>query len=335
MKYKPRKDNAATANNHCMTFIYLLFSYILGIVSFYFIQKHHEQSLISYQTSSISISDSSNNIESSSRQIVTPLRDSYWHQDMIQKQKQFDLTLRNCLGSACFDEPVNGIDRIGVLAPPHGGNQAISQLLQLLSESIKHKVNIIPDTHAPAYGYGKNHGWTRIIRFSRRLIDHSHAIYSQASNENLKFLTQELVRWHCRVSHVAAHTKLLTIFIEDLLELPIVEVEKMLSFVGVKVSRADIYPVLNKLWPTFLEEIKHVSSDHNRYQDKQYEAISYGIGLELNSTKDLTRWPCPSFRLLIKEVKDESFYMIPSQVLAVNCSDSYVTCEVHYDQNGG
>jgi hypothetical protein len=29
------------------------------------------------------------------------------------------------------------------------------------------------DTHVPAYGYGKNHGWSRIIRITRHLLPHS------------------------------------------------------------------------------------------------------------------------------------------------------------------
>ena len=77
--------------------------------------------------------------------------------------------------------------------------------------------------------------------------------------------TRQIVRWHCRLSHVAAHTRMLTgtselfifdeiyffacclliistgvVFVEDLLSQPVVEVEKIVSFIGYKVDRPAI-----------------------------------------------------------------------------------------------
>ena len=38
------------------------------------------------------------------------------------------------------------------------------------------------DSHVPAYGYGKNHGWSRIIRLVRPLSEHAIDLLSQSNN---------------------------------------------------------------------------------------------------------------------------------------------------------
>lgn len=82
--------------------------------------------------------------------------------------------MRSCLGSKCFDEPVNGIERIGILAPFMSGGETLSEILrQRVSND---KVTITYDSHVPAYGYGKNHGWTRIIRLVRSIESHAAAL---------------------------------------------------------------------------------------------------------------------------------------------------------------
>jgi hypothetical protein len=86
-------------------------------------------------------------------------------------ENSFEKTIRSCLGAKCFDEAVNGVDRIGILAPSRSGGEIIANILR--SRQSNDKASIVYDTHVPAYGYGKNHGWTRIIRIVRPLVDHS------------------------------------------------------------------------------------------------------------------------------------------------------------------
>lgn len=147
------------------------------------------------------------------------------------------------------------------------------------------------------------------------------------------------MRWHCRLSHVAAHTKMLTIFLDDLISRPIVEIEKMLSFIGNKISRPDIIGDI----PLLLSEMsKEFNSNFNQESDGTYSMltsveirmIADTIELELNNTLGLSKWPCPSFRSLEKELINEKLIMSPSD-LSANCSDPFVTCSVQYDQNGG
>jgi len=101
-------------------------------------------------------------------QNVSPEIKSNIFDDTINK---YERTMRSCLGSKCFDEPVNGIDRVGILAPFMSGGEVITDILK--SRVSNDKVVILYDSNVPAYGYGKNHGWTRIIRLVRPIESHA------------------------------------------------------------------------------------------------------------------------------------------------------------------
>eukprot|EP01041_Mallomonas_annulata_P007460 gene7460-15265_t len=131
----------------------------------------------------------------------------------------FTETIRSCLGPECFDARPQGssLDRVGILALPGSGVQVILVVLRKAIRNSKPKTEIILDSHVPAYGYGKNHGWSRIVRISRGVIPHAYSllkgIHHNGSNiPSSAFVLQvrQLARWHCRLSHVAAHTKMLT-----------------------------------------------------------------------------------------------------------------------------
>ena len=97
------------------------------------------------------------------------------------------------------------------------------------------KVEWIQTAHAPPYGYGKNHGYTRIVRLALPLLS---SVAASSQGNAAESLAQH-VRWHCRVSHVAAHTAQLTVrSSRDLLD--VVErrltTERLLSFVDIKVA---------------------------------------------------------------------------------------------------
>ena len=60
-------------------------------------------------------------------------------------------------------------------------------LFQILTGA-KNALNteVVIDSHVPAYGYGKNHGWSRIIRIVRPLSEHALSLVS-TWNQNNKF----------------------------------------------------------------------------------------------------------------------------------------------------
>lgn len=85
----------------------------------------------------------------------------------------FEDTLRNCLGPHCFDQKPEGysFQTVGLLAPPSSGAE---EILETITKSggavVTTAVHLEYSTHVPAYGYGKNHGWSRIIRLVRSVI---------------------------------------------------------------------------------------------------------------------------------------------------------------------
>lgn len=141
--------------------------------------------------------------------------------ELLLSEANFESTFRSCLGKNCFDEPVvresKTITRIGLLAPPMSGAESILAMIRKVGLNDNKDVEVVLNTHVPAYGYGKNHGWSRIIRLARRLVPHTHALVTSKGLEDpskisasIDLQTRQLMRWHCRLSHVAAHTSMLT-----------------------------------------------------------------------------------------------------------------------------
>ena len=65
------------------------------------------------------------------------------------------------------------IMRIGLLSVD---DSAITELMSMISNAggkTNDKTQVVFDRHVPAYGYGKNHGWSKIIRIVRNIIPQS------------------------------------------------------------------------------------------------------------------------------------------------------------------
>ena len=61
----------------------------------------------------------------------------------------------------------------------------------------KSNIEILTDTHVPAYGYGKNHGWSRIIRIYRRLLPHSISLLKAVAG-NVANISQDSIEMQVR-----------------------------------------------------------------------------------------------------------------------------------------
>ena len=157
--------------------------------------------------------------------------------------------IKSCLGDHCGSFTSDGGSvRIGILGPPQSGAEVIWSILQYAQSIggivapkssrknakdsastvvVEHQpsivvgdITLVLSTHVPPYGYGKNHGWTKIVRVYRNVLDHtvdmlrgmktaSNADVDTASSAAVAHAQARLlVRWHCRLSHVAAHTKM-------------------------------------------------------------------------------------------------------------------------------
>lgn len=85
----------------------------------------------------------------------------------------FENTLRNCLGKHCFDQKPDGssFETVGLLAPPaSAGEDILNAIVKSGVSIVSSSVHLEYDSHVPAYGYGKNHGWSRIVRLVRYIF---------------------------------------------------------------------------------------------------------------------------------------------------------------------
>jgi hypothetical protein len=147
----------------------------------------------------------------------------------------FTNTLKSCLpaekGDACKTFVPESSERIGILSPP--GSMA-TFLLKLIHSVIAHgkkvdgstvtRLEIVPTTHIAPYGYGKTHGYTRLIRVvpqpllvgaTDTLIAAIDEVYDNGAKhvtlDDIKASVRQQIRYHCRLNHVSAHTALWTI----------------------------------------------------------------------------------------------------------------------------
>lgn len=259
----------------------------------------------------------------------------------------FQSTMRSCLGKGCFDDPVDTgggmhTNRVAVLMPFRDGSEPLVHMILKASGGNMKKIDIIFDTNVPPYGYGKNHGWSRIIRVASNvvptsiaLLKHRYAADEKKILELIEPQVQQLMRWHCRLSHVAAHTAMLTVHIEDVLRRPVEELDRMLTFSGKKTARGELlnavqafHPPLAKAWAKLVgvTSAQNAGPSSNAPEAKAEASIR----AEMIKSKDLTKWPCASFRDYAHP-DIASALPIPPIELAANCSERYTKCTIRYD----
>ena len=100
------------------------------------------------------------------------------NKDVWDAERSFETTMRSCLGSFCFDDPVKtaeqkDIVRVGLLMPDSIGAQTLQNMLLAGGLPVGTSLELIYASNVPPYGYGKNHGWSRIIRIANHVIPHS------------------------------------------------------------------------------------------------------------------------------------------------------------------
>jgi len=277
---------------------------------------------------------------------------------LLELELQFESTLKSCLSSYCFDEPVlvdgKKANRIGFLAPPYSGSETlIAMLNKAARKDLVATGTIENSTHVPAYGYGKNHGWTRIVRLVRRVVPHALATLNSAgattttSTELFDLQVRQLVRWQCRLSHVAAHTKMLTVFMDDVILRPVIELDKILSFVGIRAARSDLVEASNAFGRQLQADLDMHGVDYNPTSHAVIEHLDVlpqhlvetalaSLESEMTTTDTLAKWPCKSFRELEKKLPNSPLSLpIPAKELAADCGSPKVVCSVPYDQRGG
>ncbi|KAL3938970.1 MAG: hypothetical protein SGBAC_006228 [Bacillariaceae sp.] len=233
-------------------------------------------------------------------------------------------TIKKCIpqeNSKCKTfVPENSGQRITLLAPPGTMTSFFSKLvektIQAAGSKTKDGVSIdwLPTSHMAPYGYGKTHGWTKIIRVVPEPImlgaaDSLLAHYPEPAIpplEDIQASLRQQIRYHCRLNHIAAHTSLLTLSWNEVSESGLKElVGKVESFLDLEHGEGDS-SLDKELDSLTSERDKSASAIANRIfkmvndvpgvDFMSYSSITNDvIKDEMKLSKDLTAWPCQSF----------------------------------------
>lgn len=249
----------------------------------------------------------------------------------LGNEAAFEQTLRSCLGTACYTatpKDARSDARVALLAPPSAAADAFFAWYTALAKrggATARKVEWVKTAHAPPYGYGKNHGYTRIVRLVLPLLSSVAASSTDAAAESLA----QHIRWHCRVSHVAAHTAQLTVrSAADLGSIADrrLAAERLLSFVGLKVS-PDLLDEGERTFAPVLAALRAADAATEALDASAWRLADV-LASELRSTQNLRAWPC---RSLWVDTSDPAL-RDAARALAPNCSRPFTTCSVGRDR---
>jgi len=268
--------------------------------------------------------------------------------------------------------------RIGIMIPPGYISMSFARWVgEALKSSTTGDDGILPSveieilvtSHVPVYGYGKSHGFTKIIRFvtlpvslaaydayllasssssseDEVMSDGNHDFYkgssllqdtldemklgrnlSPPSTSTIGTILQLILRWHCRLSHVSAHTAMLTLSLDDVIKDPTDVLARILGFVwredwewegrgGGKHPQEGLLPQRTRSWQQEAEDLvenhggslqkmleqtslilkETTSSATSGNNNKSFQkAIQGAFASEMKRSADMTAWPCPSF----------------------------------------
>ena len=303
-----------------------------------------------------------------------PAREIELFPDNLQHEA-FLGTLKSCLpaelgGAKCKQFlPDTGMERIGILRPPGAlgfvFDTFVDEVIRLHPSN--HTMDIIKTSHVPPYGYGKTHGYTKFIRLASMplLLAASDVVLEQVTEGSvstmeditLRDVTQALrqvVRWHCRLSHVAAHTAIMTVTLEDLVEDPWEVEYNIRVFLNLLQDH-------EKTLQDHLEQEKHIDEDelagsmdeivhrstlllmrldqlhrrdNNKPNPKIEDMMDAIVNDELRTTKNLEAWPCKSFWEFddsITEVSKRTAARLSPNCTSCHCWVPRDLCEVQGD----
>ena len=296
---------------------------------------------------------------------------------LLEHEHAFIRTLKSCTDESCFHSPDgNGNYRIAIMAPPGAIGDTFYALLNTALDSIydpvespdeRKKIQLIRTTHVPPYGYGRNHGWTKIIRIlatplpvaitdvmmTYGEIKNSHGqsalkedrkralLETERIQSTAEAIMRQIVRFQSRLTHVAAHTSLLTMDISSM------ELDYAEAFSNV------IYFILHDNEGNLMVQTKAPNTNVKIKMDDFSEAIYnadtrsseliselWQVGIledilkeEMLSTNNLKDWPSLSFWDMTSfQIKDEE--SIPFKVakaMVPDCENEHVKCTIGKD----
>ncbi|GAX16528.1 hypothetical protein FisN_7Lh250 [Fistulifera solaris] len=284
---------------------------------------------------------------------------SYAEVTELEHEDAFRATIQQCLppNPKCkqFILPNNNNNkrRVAVIAPP--GDLVAKERLQAIAQS-HDNLELIFRTHVPPYGYGKTHGLTQVIRFIpqplllqvtdalQSLLQHgeTHAIITLS---DLKAGLRQILRFHCRLSHLAAHTALLSVAekedeeeISSVLQSFLFPDEKPPepnnnnnnnTYIGNDDDPDALYQVHAADGTQTLTHVQSLS------RVNVLNVLDQVLLDELQHTRNLTIWPCPSFWSAgdaPDPTKISPLVQRLAQALSPDCEDPYAKCWVERDK---
>jgi hypothetical protein len=301
--------------------------------------------------------------------------DDLKHEELFRKTVKSCLPAENPKCNEFIPEPINAeqkkVQRVAILAPPG----EVSMALVNRVEQIVHRHNklankgtldieIILTSHVPPYGYGKTHGLTKVLRLLPEplMLEVTGALtavlepgesHTEITLADLKAALRMILRFHCRLSHVSAHTAIASIKLMDLLADTSETMRKLQVFLtpNDKPEAQDI--VEGEGEEGFAFDFT-VDDDQVGLMDAE---MAYGSQMlthvqkltrgknvadildqvlldELKLTKDMSVWPCPSFWAAGEDdgpLLSDTLRRL-AEKLSPDCDDAYNTCFVERDK---
>lgn len=225
-------------------------------------------------------------------------------------------------------------------------------------EAMKRHVDWNWMTHVPALGYGKSHGWTKIVRFvysslmeetiealQRVVVDGDQLDGSISGSDGmgesrLSKAMRQVIRFHCRISHVAAHTAVFHVNassysleqVMDIVEKVTLNPQHDHSLEQHNDSMAKVKSYLTDvLSSSFIEDNKKEWGNDMVLTRSNMIDLEQTLQEELDTTNGLKKWPCKSFWDIQDIEMDETLRKMASK-LSPDCNAPYTTCVVARDK---
>jgi hypothetical protein len=313
--------------------------------------------------------------------------------DLLNHEQMFLETIKACIpgtedtNCGTFIPPNNdNKQRIAIIAPPGQMSNMLWKWVETVLAKHKHALEKLPlefirTSHVPPYGYGKSHGLTKIIRLVPRPIvmgvaDALQQVIVDTENHHLpgepllhqqditlndlKAVLRQFMRYHCRLSKLAAHTAILSLNLNDFMDNYEFATQALYDFIKYTpdkngVEEDDLEDILADLQigqDGGMEEIGLLSSELGfvsniltRIQVNSAADGSPGIKVlkvldevllnEMRKTKNLTDWPCESFWTVGEANEPTTLSLFATKVarsFSPNCSAPFADCWVGRDK---
>jgi hypothetical protein len=289
------------------------------------------------------------------------------HEELFQATIKSCLPIDNAKCKQFVPEPVGHgkkkVQRIAIIAPP---GEISNSLRNRVHEILDHQqpnanglldIELIETTHVPPYGYGKTHGLTKVLRQVPQplVLEVTDALQSllepgethaMVTLSDVKAGLRQILRFHCRLSHLAAHTAIMSVGFMDLLSEPGRVVNRLGMFLLDKdtVVEREADSELQFAADDDQESLFHAQEmsgtqilSHIQFtsQVDVNNALDEVLLEELRITKNLTVWPCPSF-WTAGEAPDPTklspLMQRLARALSPDCTDPYSSCFVKRDK---